>query len=120
VAPALPTPAEGSPQREAAEKSQRALGINLESAPLAAAAAAATLLFALAALAWRRRAVLLVIAAFALSFSVLDVREVLVQAGTGRSSVVALAGVLTIVHLIAATLAMAASIRERSPIPAST
>jgi hypothetical protein len=77
------------------------------------------LLFAFAALAWRRRAVLLVIAAFALSFSVLDVREVLVQAGTGRSSVVALAGVLTIVHL-AATLAMAASIRERSPIPAST
>jgi len=61
----------------------------------------------------------LVIAAFALSFGVLDVRVLVVQAGTGRSSVVALAGVLAVVHLIAATLAMAASIRERSPIPAS-
>ncbi len=117
--PASTAPAEGSPQREAAEKSQT-LGVNVESPPLVAAGAAATLLLAVAALVWRRRAVLWLIAAFALSFGALDVREVAVQGGTGRSSVIALAGVLVVVHLAAASIAVAAAGRERqSTVPAS-
>lgn len=110
--------AEGSPQHEAAEKGRRLFGMNLESLPLVAGAALATLALAVSALAWRRQSPLWVIVAFALGFALLDVREILAQVSAGRDSLVGVAGVLVVLHLVAAGLAATIATRaSRSATP---
>jgi len=89
-------------------------GLDLEQPGIVAAAAAVTVLLAGVALWWRDVKAFWVIVAFGLLFSVLDVREALHQSDEGRTSVMAIASVLAVMHAAAAVLAAIGTRRLRT------
>ena len=97
----------GQPATPAPEthNNEAILGINVESWPLAIVAAIVSIGLAFAAWRGRHRAILLAVVVFALTFSVLDLREVIHQSSEGRTGIVVLASLIALVHLAAAALA---------------
>lgn len=85
---------------------ERVLGIDVESPLLVTAAVVVSLL--LAVLVWRRpdRRLLLVLAALAAAFAVLDVAEVIHQVDGDRAGLAVLAAIIAAVHVAAAALAV--------------
>lgn len=97
---------------EGAESSERVIGLDLERPGIAAATAAVTVPLAGVALWCPDVRAFWVIVAFGLLFAVLDVREALHQREWGRTSVMAMAIMLAVIHVAAAALA---AIRARRP-----
>ncbi|MEY2523848.1 MAG: hypothetical protein QOJ66_2413 [Ilumatobacteraceae bacterium] len=115
-------PAEGSEAAEAAEAAgtnatadnltetgesadEKVLGINLESTPLVVLAVIASL--ALAVATWRsnNKLLLLITAAFAAVFAILDIAELVHQINRSKAGLAVLAAIIAIVHAGAALLA---------------
>lgn len=92
-------------ESEEGEESETVLGIDVESTPMIVAAVAASILLALATLFVRSRAVLVLVAVFALVFAAGDLRELLHQLDESRTSIAVIAGVLIALHLATAVLA---------------
>jgi Flp pilus assembly protein TadB len=86
----------------AVEGSEKVLGLDVESPGFVALGVAVSLV--LAGLAWLRprRAVFMVVAAFAAAFAVLDIAEMLHQIDRSNTDLAVLAAVLALVHVLAA------------------
>lgn len=96
----------GSPGEPVAAGGETIAGFNPEATPLVLAAIAGSLVLAGCAwLYWRRRAVLLVIATAMTVFALLDVVEVVHQVFEAHPSLVAVAGLVLLLHLGAAIAA---------------
>ena len=81
------------------------LGINLESAPLVVLAVIVSL--ALAVATWRSNSklLLLITAAFAAVFAILDIAELVHQIDRSKAGLAALAAIIAVLHVGAALLA---------------
>jgi hypothetical protein len=122
--PRAHTREEGEAQSEPAtaeteSEGERVLGVDLESTPLIVLAVLAGLgLAALAATRFgRERRVLLAIAAVALVWAILDVREVVHQLDESRTGVALIAMVVAVLHLAAAAVSghLARTTRTQMP-----
>jgi hypothetical protein len=128
------TPVEGSPEREAqeragqtapvtAEASERLFGIDVESTTVIVIADLLALLFIAAVLLTPSGSALAlvstVVVAFGLSAAVLDVREVVHQQREGRSGLVAVAILVALLHLAAASIAAILAARSRQEVSQS-
>ena len=121
ASPATNTAAEGSAEREAAERhatapaasettetsSENLFGVNTESAPLVIAAVVASLLLAAAAVFVRVPVVLVVVALVALGAAAFDAREIAHQLDESRNTVALFAALTLGLHLAAALAALA-------------
>lgn len=94
-------------------------GVNIESTPLIALAVIAGLALAAVVIGppGRRPAVLLTIAAIALAWAALDVREAIHQIDESRTGIAILAMAAALLHLAAAAVAAALAARERTDVP---
>jgi cytochrome b561 len=86
---------------------ERVLGADIESTPLIVVAVLAGLALSAAAASdlRRRRAFLLVVVVIALAWDALDLRELLHQIDESREGLAAVAIVVAVLHLLAATVA---------------
>jgi Flp pilus assembly protein TadB len=109
---------EGRPTSEHSEERETVLGVDIESTPLIVLAVIAGLALAVlvAAPPGRPPAVLLTIAAIAVAWAVLDVREAVHQIDESRSGLAALAIAVALLHLAAAAAAARLAARERDDI----
>lgn len=95
----------------------RPLGVDLESPLLVGAAILTSLLLAIAVLRMSSPLVGLAIVGFALVFAVLDGLEVLHQLSASRIGLVAIAGVLVVIHAAAGLLAVWLLMNRQEPSP---
>lgn len=109
---------EGQPSSAHGGEHETVLGIDIESTPLIVLAAIAGLALAalVAAPLGRRPAVLLAIAAIAVAWAALDVREVVHQSNESRSGLAIVASAVALLHLAAAAAAALLAGRERGDI----
>jgi hypothetical protein len=107
----------GAEPAETHATESRLLGVDVESTPAIALAVAAGLGLALltATKLGRKRAFLLVIAAIALAWAALDVREVAHQIDESRTGIALVAGAVAALHLAAAFVAVQLSRRASTP-----
>jgi hypothetical protein len=109
--------AEGTAGETHTDTNEAVLGVDIESTPLIVLAVVFGL--ALAALAATRfgrlPAVLVAVAAVALAWAALDVREVVHQLDESRTGIAVVAIVVAVLHLAVALLAGAMAARERQP-----
>lgn len=86
------------------EGAEDIFGINPESPALIAVAVALSVVLAIGVLITDRRALLVLLAGFALAFAAFDAREAVHQTHEGRHSIVAIALVLVALHVAVAAL----------------
>ena len=100
---------------ETGSEDERVLGVDLESTPLVVLAGLTGLgLAALAATRFGRlRGVLLAIAAIALVWAILDVREIVYQLDESRDGVALIAMTVAVLHLAAAAVSVHLARRHR-------
>jgi hypothetical protein len=109
------TPAE---HRAELHREAKLFGINPEAVGLVIATVVASLLLAIVVWMRPRDIVLITVVGFGLVFAGFDVREVLHQIDESRAGLIAIAGVLAILHLLVAALAGAELMGSRTPHPA--
>ncbi len=93
---------EGAGSEETDGSDERVLGIDLESPPLVALGVAISALLAAAVILIRSVAALGIAVAFAVTFAVFDVAEVVHQLGENRGGLAALAALIAVLHAAAA------------------
>jgi len=90
---------------ETSAESEKLLGINPEAPGVVAVGVAASVLLALAVWTVRRRAVLVLAIMLGLAFAALDLRETVHQVHESRPSLIAVAIVLAVLHILVAVTA---------------